>query len=101
MKVTLNKKQYFSGIINRKKYKDYCNLRNRLATQELYGEEDIDDMVKVIIEVFDNQFTEEDIDKYWDVSDIIFNFSAIDLSIAEKVNNKAAKVEKAFTKGKK
>lgn len=101
MQVTVKGKKYVSGKITRSKYKIYTEARDKISSKEIYENEDLDEMVKVIVEIFDNKFTEKDVNDDMDVSDIIFNFSSIDFEIATKVNNKAEKIQKAFTKGKK
>ena len=101
MQVTIKGKKYESGKILRNKYKAYTEARDRIAEKEIYDDSDLDEMVRVIVAIFDNQFTEDDVNNDMDVSDIILNFSSMDFEIVEKVNKKAEKIQKAFLKGKK
>lgn len=105
MQITVKNKKYDSGKLVRSKYKAYSELRDKFfAKQEKeisYSEEDLDNMVSVLVKIFDNQFTEDDINDDMDVADIIFNFTSIDFSIVEKIDKKVEKVNKAFMKGKK
>lgn len=101
MQVTIKGKKYESGKILRNKYKFYTEARDRISEKEIYDDSDLDEMVRVIVAIFDNQFTEDDVNNDMDVSDIILNFSSMDFEIVEKVNKKAEKIQKAFMKGKK
>lgn len=101
MDITVKGKKYESGKMHRKKYSDFIKVRNKLNEKEIFDDSDLDDMVSAIVKVFDNKFTEDDVNEDMEVSDIIFNFSAIDFEVATKVNKKVEKVTKDFTKGKK
>ena len=101
MQVVVKGKKYESGKITRKKYKIYLDTREKIIDKELYNDEDLDGMIKTIVAMYDNKFTEEDINDDMEVSDIIVNFSAIDFEVGKKVNNKVEKIQKDFTKGKK
>ena len=105
MKITVKNKEYDSGKLVRSKYKAYSELRDKILSKQedgkSYNEEDLDNMVSVLVKIFDNQFTEDDINDDMDVADIIFNFTSIDFSIMEKLDKKVEKVNEAFTKGKK
>lgn len=101
MDITVKGKKYESGKMHRKKYSDFIKVRNKLNEKEIFDDSDLDDMVSAIVNVFDNKFTEDDVNEDMEVSDIIFNFSAIDFEVATKVNKKVEKVTKDFTKGKK
>ncbi|NGT96498.1 hypothetical protein G6Y98_11940 [Clostridium perfringens] len=101
MQVTIKGKKYESGKILRNKYKVYTEARDRISEKEIYDDSDLDEMVRVIVAIFDNQFTEDDVNNDMDVSDIILNFSSMDFEIVEKVNKKVEKIQKAFMKGKK
>ncbi|MDK0804026.1 hypothetical protein P5E47_03045 [Clostridium perfringens] len=105
MKITVKNKEYDSGKLVRSKYKAYSELRDKILSKQedgkSYNEEDLDNMVSVLVKIFDNQFTEDDINDDMDVADIIFNFTSIDFSIMEKLDKKVEKVNEAFTNGKK
>lgn len=101
MNITVKSKQYNSGKIIFDKYTAYIKARSEIIKKEVYDVEDIDSMINTLVFVFDNQFTAKDIKEDMDIADIIFNFLNVDLEIANKSNNKALKVSKGFTKGKK
>lgn len=101
MKITVNNKEFDSGKLLRSKYKKYTEVRDSLTQKENYSDEDLDDMVSTLVILFDNQFTEDDINKDFEVSDIIYNFMRADIEIAEKLNEKIEQTNKLFMMGKK
>ncbi|MDU7068062.1 MAG: hypothetical protein E6343_08830 [Clostridium perfringens] len=101
MKITVKGKQYDSGKMLFDKYDVYTKARNELAEKVLFNSEDINLMIDTLVFIFDDKFTAKDIKSEMDISDIIFNFSSIDIEISGKVNNKALKASEGFTKGKK
>lgn len=98
MKITVKNKEFDSGKLLRSKYKKYIEVKEDLTDQnkETYTDQDLDKMVLAIVNLFDNQFTEDDINNEFEVSDIIFNFVRIELEIAEKLNKKIEKTNKLF-----
>ena len=101
MKITVKGKHYDSGKMTRGKYSKYIKVRDELVNKDMYSDEDLDEMVSVLVKIFDNQFTEDDINDEFGIDEIILGFNTIDYEIATKVNNKVEKMNKAFTKGKK
>lgn len=101
MKITVKNKEFDSGKLVRSKYKLYSEVRDELTTKDTYSDEDLDKMVHSLVVLFENQFTEEDINEDFEISDIIYNFLRADLEIAEKLNNKIEATNKLFTQGKK
>lgn len=101
MQVVVKGKKYESGKITRNKYKIYTEARDKVINKELYNDADLDIMIKTIVAIYNNEFTEDDINDDMEVSDIILAFSVIDYEIAEKVNNKVEKIQKGFQRGKK
>lgn len=101
MKIVVNNKEFDSGKMVRKKFKAYSEVRDDLTDKEIFSDEDLDKMVRALVTLFDNQFTEDDINEDFEVSDIIFNFIRADLEISEKVNSKVKKVNKLFIQDKK
>ncbi|WP_338658775.1 phage tail assembly chaperone G [Paraclostridium sordellii] len=101
MKITVKKKEYDSGKILRNKYKKFTEVRDRLSQKEGYTDEDLGDMIDVLVIMFDNQFTAEDIDLEFDVPEIIYNFMRADIEIAEKLDRKIEETNKLFMKDKK
>ncbi len=101
MKITVKNKEYDSGKMLRNKYKKYIEVRDRLSQQEGYTDEDLGDMIGVLVILFDNQFTVEDIESEFDVSEIIYNFMRADIEIAEKLDKKIEQTNILFMKDKK
>lgn len=105
MKIKVKDKIYDSGKVTRKKYSIYTEAQKvMLEKQRLgssYTDEDLDLMVSTIVKIYDNQFTEEDINEDFEISDIIFEFMNCDIEIVGKLDRKIDKATKAFTKGKK
>ena len=63
-------------------------MYNDLVTPEkqTYTDDDLDRMVKAIVEIYDNQFTFEDANaELADVSQIIFNFALINANIIKRL----------------
>ncbi|AUN12765.1 phage tail assembly chaperone G [Paraclostridium sordellii] len=101
MKIVVNNKEFDSGKMVRSKYKVYSKVRDELTGKENYDDEDLDKMVNALVVLFDNQFTEADINNEFEVSDIIFNFIRADLEVAEKLNKSIDKTKALFMKDKK
>lgn len=101
MKLEIGNKSYESGKIVRKKYDIYSEVRDKLEKHQSYTSEDLDDMVNVLVEVYDNQFTADDINNNFDVSEIIFAFMQFDIEVADKVNSKVEGAKKKIIKNKK
>jgi hypothetical protein len=101
MKITVKKKEYDSGKLVRSKYKKYTEVRDKLSKQEGYTDKDLGDMIDVLVTIFDDQFTAEDIESDFEISEIIYNFIRADIEIAEKVNKQIEKTEKLFMMDKK
>lgn len=98
MKITVKNKEFDSGKLIRSKYKKYTDIKESLmdVNKETYTDDDLDKMVSAIVKLFDNQFTEDDINDEFEISDIIFNFMRIELEIAEKLNEKIEKTNTLF-----
>lgn len=101
MKITVKKKEYNSGKMVLSKFKKYTEVRDRISQQDGYSYKDLEDMIDIIVFIFDNQFTAEDIDLEFDVTEIIYNFMRADIEIAEKLDRKIEETNKLFMKDKK
>lgn len=101
MKIIVKNKEYDSGKITRSKYKEYSIVRDKLTSTEFFTDEDLDGMVSALVKLFGDQFTEDDINEDFEISDIIYNFSRIDFEIGEKVNEKIESTKELFMKDKK
>lgn len=98
--ITVAGKEYESGKIGRKKYRAFREVYNDLVTpdKQTYTDEDLDRMVKAIVEIYDNQFTFEEADKELeDVSQIIFNFALINANIIKRLGEQAEDAKKKLS----
>lgn len=101
MKITVKKKKYDSGKMLLSKYKKYTEVRDRLSQQGGYTYKDLEDMMGVLVFIFDNQFTIEDIEEDFEITEIIYNFLRADIEIAEKLDKKIEQTNQLFMKDKK
>lgn len=104
MKITINEKEFESKKINVKLYMEYTKaskkINERINKNELYTDEDFEDMAEMLVKVYDNQFDKEDLFDM-EADEFIFAFNEIDLQVGEKLQKKIELMQKAFTKGKK
>ncbi|MCR6515803.1 hypothetical protein M4I33_13080 [Clostridium sp. LY3-2] len=103
MKIKILDKTFDSGKIVRKKYKIYTEAKEKLNNKNgvEYTDEDLDLMVNTLVSIYDNQFTEEDINDNFEIADIIFEFMHCDIEVMGKLDSKIDKATKVFTKNKK
>lgn len=95
--ITVGGKEYESGKIGRKKYRAFREAYDDLVTPEkqTYTDDDLDRMVKAIVEIYDNQFTFEEANaELADVSQIIFNFALINANIIKRLAEQAKDAKK-------
>ena len=95
--ITVGGKEYESGKIGRKKYRAFREVYDDLVTPEkqTYTDDDLDRMVKAIVEIYDNQFTFEEANaELADVSQIIFNFALINANIIKRLAEQAKDAKK-------
>lgn len=88
-------------------YINYLDVRDKVMETErgqaLYTKQQFLDMVNVIVEIYGNQFTVEDVlDAEGGLSpdQIIMEFTLIDASVGQNVNAKVDKFKENFTSGK-
>lgn len=101
MKITVKNKEFDSGKLVRSKYTKYLKVKEELTDKEAYTDEDLDKMVSTLVLLYDNQFTEDDINEDFEISDIIINFMSAEVEIAQKVDKKVNQLSKLFTMDKK
>lgn len=105
MKIIINGKTFESGKITRAKYKIYTEAKKKITEKEEksvdYNDDDLDLMVSTLVKLYDNQFSEDDINDDFEIADIIFEFMQCDIDIMGKLNNKIDKAQKGFLKIKK
>lgn len=95
--ITVSGKEYESGKIGRRKYAAFREVYNKLVTpeKETYTDEELDEMVKAIVEIYDNQFTFEEANaELEDVSEVIFNFALINANIIKRLGEQAEDAKK-------
>ena len=95
--ITIGGKEYESGKIGRKKYREFREVYNDLVKPEkqTYTDEELDRMVTAIVEIYDNQFSFEAAnEELTDVSQIIFNFSLINANIIKRLGEQAEEAKK-------
>lgn len=95
--ITVAGKEYESGKIGRKKYRAFREVYNDLVTPEkqTYTDEELDRMVNAIVEIYDNQFTFDEVnEELADVSQIIFNFALINANIIKRLGEQAEDAKK-------
>lgn len=95
--ITVGGKEYESGKIGRKKYRAFRKVYDDLVTPEkqTYTDDDLDRMVKAIVEIYDNQFTFKEANaELADVSQIIFNFALINANIIKRLAEQAKDAKK-------
>lgn len=93
--------------MNTMAYINYLDVRDKVMETEkgqaLYTKQQFLDMVDVIVEIYGNQFTAEDVlDAEGGLSpdQIIMEFTLIDASVGQNVNAKVEKFKENFTSGK-
>ena len=95
--ITIGGKEYESGKIGRKKYREFREVYNDLVKPEkqTYTDEELDRMVTAIVEIYDNQFSFEAAnEELTDVSQIIFNFALINANIIKRLGEQAEQAKK-------
>ena len=95
--ITVAGKEYESGKIGMKKYREFREVYNDLVKPEkqTYTDEELDRMVSAIVEIYDNQFTFDEVNKELaDVSQIIFNFALINANIIKRLGEQAEDAKK-------
>jgi uncharacterized protein YpuA (DUF1002 family) len=104
MKVIVKGKEYEVKKITRTKNKIFNDafdkVKNKAEEDQEFNENDLDLMVETLVKLYDNEFTEEDINEDMEVSDIIFNFMGVQIDIQTKLNKKLNGAKKNFTQGK-
>ena len=98
------KKEYELGKLIRAKDRIYTEASNKL-TENAKKEEDTDDedydlMVSTLVKLYDNQFTEEEINENMETADITTAFMDILIYKQTKLNKNMEQRRKDFTKGK-
>lgn len=104
MELILKNKTYKVDKILRAKNKIFNEAYEKIKTKAdksmEFNDDDLDLMVSTLVKVYDNQFTEEDINDDLDVADIIFNFMNIQIDIQSKLNKRIEQAKKSLPKGK-
>lgn len=103
MEIKVGEKTYKIDKFNRKKSKLYDEAFEKIKTKSesgtTYSDEDYDLMVSTLVKIYDNQFSENELNEE-DISDIIFAFINIQVTTQKNLNDKLEGAKKAFTKRK-
>lgn len=85
-------------------YMKYIKLRDEIMKteqkQSLYTYDQFIEMLDVIVELYGNQFTTEEMVNDLSPEDIIMEFALMDVSVGSKVDEKVEKFKENFTSGK-
>ena len=104
-RLKINNKEYEMKRMPMNEYLNYLDAAEIVNSAEGagYTRKHFELMMQWIVRAYDDQFSVEDImnpETGLDPADIITEFIAIDLSVADKVNKKVAKLQKNFMKRK-
>ncbi|MFA9375753.1 MAG: phage tail assembly chaperone G [Lachnotalea sp.] len=99
MKICINEKEYESGNITREKYRKFREVFEGLLgkdkDKQTFTDEDLDNMLDVIVAVYENQFSIDEANEALDeVPDILLNFSLINAEVLNKLNIQAEDMAK-------
>lgn len=100
MLIKLNDTEYKSVKMTRKYYKIYMDAFKKLENKEIYDDDDLDLMVNTLVKIYNNKFTEEQINEELAVSDIIYNFMMLQVDENIELQNKIEKAQESFLKSK-
>lgn len=88
-------------------YMNYLEVRDEIMDTEkkqaLYTKKQFVDMMDCICEMYGNQFTKDDLldaERGLTPEEIIMEFAMMDVTVAQKVDNKVVKFKENFTDGK-
>ncbi len=97
-------KTYKLGKLTRAKDKLYSEAAKKIEEntkkEENTDDEDYDTMVNTLVKLYDNQFTEDEINENMEVSDIIGAFTSILIYKNGKARKYVEDATKSFIKGK-
>lgn len=97
MKVTmiLNGKEYTRDGISAGDYEEFTDLRNVVNPEGDYNREDIETIRKALSIAFKGQVTTEEL-KQADVTELIYQFMAVDALVAAGLKEKVEKMKADF-----
>lgn len=91
----LNNKEYERNGISAGDYEEFTEIRDTVNPDGDYGKEDIKGIRKALVIAFGGQFTEEEL-KQMDVTELIYQFMAVDALIAAGLKEKVEKMKADF-----
>lgn len=104
MKILVKGKEYKIDKITRAKNKIYAEAFNKINEKAEKGitneDEDMDLIENTLVNLYDNQFTKEDLEEDMDVVELTFAFMEIQIDLQTRLNKKIEAAKKSFTKGK-
>lgn len=106
--IIIGKKEYFlPKNMDADAYMHYLEVRDEIMgtekTSGLYTAKQFRDMMDCIVELYDNQFTVDELkDKETGlgVAGIVMEFAAVEIGVGEGVNARTEEFQKNFTNGK-
>lgn len=105
MEITVKGKKYKLDKVTRAKNKIYSEAFKKINDNAEKGktndDEDMDLIEDILVKMYDEQFTKEDLEEDMDVVDLTFAFMEIQIDIQQRLNNKIDNVQKVFNKRKK
>lgn len=95
VKMILNNKEYIREGISAGDYEEFTDIRNMVNPEGDYNREDIENIRKGLSIAFGGQVTPEEL-KAADVTELIYQFMAVDALIAAGLKEKVEKMKADF-----
>lgn len=93
--MVLNNKEYERRGISAGDYEEFTDLRNMVNPDGDYNRDDIKNIRKALVVAFGGQFTEDEL-REMDVTELIYQFMAVDALIAAGLKEKVEKMKADF-----
>ncbi|WP_297520507.1 hypothetical protein [uncultured Clostridium sp.] len=99
MKIIVKGKNYECTKIVGRKYDKFCDVMHDIDTRQSesntgFNKDDMALMRELIVDLFDNKFTSDDLYDDLDVSELVFKFLEVQAEVESKLNNKIEKIQK-------
>jgi hypothetical protein len=91
----LNNKEYERNGISAGDYEEFSDIRDTVNPDGDYNKTDIQNMRRALVVAFGGQFSEEEL-KAMDVTELIYQFMAVDALIAAGLKEKVEKMKADF-----
>lgn len=97
--IILNNKEYERNGISAGDYEEFCDIRDTVNPDGDYSRDDIKKMREGLVIAFGGQFTADELAGV-DVSEVIYQFMAVDALMAAGLKEKVEKMKSNFGIGK-